>query len=82
MAKTTTRTTRVLGLGICAFLIHVPSAHAYLDPGTGSMIIQGIVGVIAGAAVVGRLYWEKIKGFFPRRRTMAEQDGNNASHGT
>lgn len=26
----------------------------YLDPGTGSMIIQAIIGVVAGVAVFGR----------------------------
>lgn len=39
-------------------------ASAYLDPGTGSMILQGI---IAGIAVVGftiKSYWYKIRGFF------------------
>ncbi len=39
-------------------------ASAYLDPGTGSMILQGI---IAGIAVVGftiKTYWYKIRGFF------------------
>ena len=39
-------------------------AAAYLDPGTGSMILQGI---IAGIAVVGftiKSYWYKIRGFF------------------
>ena len=29
-------------------------AHAYLDPGTGSMILQVLLGGIAGAAVAGR----------------------------
>ena len=39
-------------------------AAAYLDPGPGSMILQGI---IAGVAVVGltiKTYWYKIRGFF------------------
>ena len=39
-------------------------AHAYLDPGTGSMILQGLLAGIAGALVMGRLYWIRIKLFF------------------
>lgn len=42
-------------------------AAAYLDPGTGSMILQGI---IAGIAVVGftiKSYWYKIRGFFGKQ---------------
>ena len=27
---------------------------AYLDPGTGSLIIQSLIGVVAGVAVFGR----------------------------
>jgi hypothetical protein len=36
-------------------------AYAYLDPGTGSIIIQSIVGGIAAAATIGTLYWSKMK---------------------
>jgi len=36
-------------------------AHAYLDPGTGSMLIQGIIGAIAAVGVALKLYWHKIK---------------------
>ncbi len=39
-------------------------AYAYLDPGTGSSVLQLLLGGTAGAVMVGRLYWDKIKGFF------------------
>ena len=39
-------------------------AYAYLDPGTGSMALQLLLGGVAGAAVVGNLYWQRIKAFF------------------
>lgn len=35
------------------------SAYAYLDPGTGSIILQVLLGGIAGLALVGKLYWHK-----------------------
>jgi hypothetical protein len=41
-----------------------PKAHAYLDPASGSMVLQLIVGGIAGAAVVLKLYWHKFLGLF------------------
>ncbi len=37
-------------------------AHAYLDPASGSLILQLVVGGIAGAAVLIRLYWHKLLG--------------------
>ena len=43
-----------------------PPAYAYLDPGTGSMLVQMLLGGVAGALVVGKLYWHRIKAFFGR----------------
>jgi hypothetical protein len=34
--------------------------QAYLDPGTGSMLLQAIVGGVAAAAVAGRIFWRQI----------------------
>ena len=33
---------------------------AYLDPGTGSMLVQILVGGLAAAAVAIKLYWYRI----------------------
>jgi hypothetical protein len=33
---------------------------AYLDPGTGSMLVQLLVGGAAAAGVVARLYWGRL----------------------
>lgn len=40
--------------------ISTGSAHAYLDAGTGSMILQVLLGGVAGLMVVGKLYWHKL----------------------
>ena len=37
------------------------SAHAYLDPGTGSIILQVLLGGVAGLALAGKLYWQKFR---------------------
>ncbi len=34
-------------------------ALAYLDPGTGSMILQVLLGGAAGLALAGKLYWHR-----------------------
>lgn len=36
-------------------------AHAYLDPGAGSMLAQLAAAGFAGLAVLLRLYWGRIK---------------------
>ena len=47
-----------------ASLTHAAPAFAYLDPGTGSIILQGIIATVAGMLVAGRLYWQRVKLFF------------------
>jgi hypothetical protein len=33
---------------------------AYLDPGTGSMLVQLLVGGVAAAGVAAKLYWRRL----------------------
>ena len=40
---------------------------AYLDPGSGSFILQLLVAGILGGAVAIRMYWDKIKARFSRK---------------
>ena len=47
---------------------------AYLDPGTGSFIIQAVVAAVAGIAVTLRVYWHKIIGFFGSSSSDEEQE--------
>ncbi len=49
-------------------------AHAYLDPASGSMILQMIVGGIAGLALAVKLYWYKILGFFGVKPKSTDED--------
>ena len=44
------------------------AAHAYLDPGTGSILVQSLLAGIAGAAAVFSLYWRRVKDFFAKRK--------------
>ena len=38
-------------------------ALAYLDPGTGNMILQALIGIIAAGATAISIYWQKFKLF-------------------
>jgi hypothetical protein len=52
---------------LSAFLILATFSHqaaAYLDPGTGSMILQGIIAAIAVAGFTIKSYWYRIRAFF------------------
>ena len=37
------------------------TAQAYLDPGTGSILLQVIIGGVAGLGVVAKLYWPRLR---------------------
>lgn len=66
---------KVLGLLFTAILliaVHVNEAHAYLDPGTGSILLQGVLALIAGTAVTLKLYWSKLKDFIGRPKTVPD----------
>lgn len=45
---------------------------AYLDPGAGSLVLQGLIAFAAGALVTLRLYWKRILAFFGRGGDEAE----------
>jgi hypothetical protein len=54
---------------IVFFIISNPFtiAHAYLDPGSGSMLLQLLLGGVTGVVVIVKLYWERVKSIFHRR---------------
>lgn len=37
------------------------TAQAYLDPGTGSILLQVIIGGVAGLGVIAKLYWHRLR---------------------
>ena len=56
-------------LFLCCFAVvisYAATAHAYLDAGTGSMLLQVLVATIAGGLLTMKLYWRRIKAAFAR----------------
>ena len=48
---------------------------AYLDPGSGSMIAQLLVGGLAAMGVAIKLYWQRLLVFLRIRRDDDDQSG-------
>ncbi len=52
----------------------------YLDPGSGSFLLQLLLGVLLGGGLAVRLFWKQIKALFtgkkepPKEETTAGQD--------
>ncbi len=55
-------------------LLIASTSHAYLDPGTGSIILQSLLAGIAVAIGVLRLYWQQFKSF------LADLTGGSRDH--
>ena len=50
------------------------AVFAYLDPGTGSMLVQLLVGGVAAAGVAVKLYWHRLLRLFRIRKPEPEPD--------
>lgn len=55
----------VKSIGLCLVFtfVLVQPAYAYIDPGTGSMVLQGILAAFMAAALFIKLSWRKIMAF-------------------
>ncbi|MEM8770220.1 MAG: hypothetical protein AAGD92_01100 [Pseudomonadota bacterium] len=70
---------RIAALTCAIFLSSAGAAHAYIDPSAGSLILQGIVGGIAGGLFIMRSYWMRFTGWLPWNRTTAKDEKTGAA---
>jgi hypothetical protein len=61
-----------LGALVCLVALTPTSAYAYLDPGTGTFALQGLVAGIAGGLMAIRAYWGKIAELFRRSKVSSK----------
>ena len=57
------------------FIFHqffISNAYAYIDPGSGSLILQMLIGTLVGLGITLKIYWHKIRMKFSG---FSEQDG-------
>ena len=57
---------KLIFLTLVIFLSNSNYAFAYLDPGTGSIILQAILGAIAAGLTFFTNFWQKVKNFFKK----------------
>jgi len=50
--------------------------HAYLDPGSGSLLIQMILALSLGAGAFISIYWKKIKGLLNRNKPSDDSEND------
>ena len=52
-------------------------AHAYIDPGSGSIILQALLGALAAIGASISIYWSKFKNFFKRNKKIEKDKKEN-----
>ncbi|MDX2473496.1 MAG: hypothetical protein QNL91_07265 [Candidatus Krumholzibacteria bacterium] len=50
------------------------SAHAYIDPGTGSFVIQGIIAAVVGAGFAIKVFWHRIVSALTGKSPVEDDD--------
>jgi hypothetical protein len=73
-----------MGMAAVAFgLIMIPSppAYAYLDPGTGSMLIQAGIAIIAATSLFLSMFWKRVKAFLNRLLGKKEATRDHGNEG-
>lgn len=71
-------TVRLATYALLCLLMATGPAYAYLDPGTGSILLQGLVAAVAGGLVAARLYWSKVKEFLSFASKKSDGTGKNS----
>jgi hypothetical protein len=64
-------------LAFAAVLLAVPllnTASAYLDPGTGSFVLQLLIGGLMGALFALGLFWRRVRAFLGRIFSAHKKD--------
>ena len=52
-----------LAIAVLSFFsqFSLPDAFAYIDPGSGSIVIQMLIGALVGVGIAVKVFWFKIK---------------------
>jgi hypothetical protein len=60
------------GMLVCLAALTPTSAYAYLDPGTGTFALQGLIAGVTGCMIAVRAYWGRIGRLFRRSKPSSE----------
>ncbi len=63
---------------IFEFLAPLARERAYLDPGSGSILLQLVIAAALGAAFAVKVYWKKIKSAFSKNKNDVDASSQDA----
>ena len=79
MRRTRTRVFYVSLLVLAFSFTVIPVANAYIDPGSGSFIIQMLVGAALGASLAIKVFWRRLVSFFTGRKNDDTEEEQQSS---
>jgi len=71
----------LITVAVLLFLVYLmfpQTAYAYLDPGTGSYLLQVGLAVLLGASFAIKIYWRKIRASLANLFSKRKKDEKNS----
>ena len=56
------------------YMFNYSHAYAYIDPGTGGILLQALLGLVAAIGAYITLYWRKFKNFINKIFKVKKKD--------
>ena len=75
--RTITRLIFTLSVMFAIIGLSTNNAYSYIDPGSGSIIVQLLIALFLGFLVSIKIYWQKLKTFMEglfRKKTEQEEE--------
>ncbi len=60
-------------LTIMFVLLISSPAYAYIDPGTGSFLLQGLIAAFLTTSLTIKTYWNKLKTLFKKKKKPEQE---------
>jgi hypothetical protein len=67
----------VIATSVAFVALSTGDAYAYLDPGTGSILLQAIIATVASSLFVIKMYWYKFRSLLGFKRQTEEDTSND-----
>jgi hypothetical protein len=64
---------------LLALLSAASPAYAYLDPGTGSMLVSAVIGVAAAVGLALKMFWYRVIGLFRGKKGDTQPGGSQSA---
>ncbi len=67
----------VIAVSAAFVALSTGDAYAYLDPGTGSILLQALIATVASSLFVIKMYWYKFRSMLGMKRQTEEDAGSD-----